>query len=131
MAKDRNTFAKRQREMERKRKQDEKRQHKAKKKQDASTSSEPAVVDDNEQQVDVASQASRSPLLSTAQCTVLTTFRQFRMTQGQMLCFSRSDEDTFRTPLNELTAGGFLVTERFPGGYSLTPSGFAAMQALT
>jgi hypothetical protein len=130
MAKDRNTFAKRQREMERKRKQDEKRQHKAKRKQDASNPS-PHPVDSQEieQHVGVATQTPSS-LLSPAQRTVLTTFRQFRMTPGQMLCFSRSDEDTFRAPLTELAAGGYLVTERFQGGYSLTASGFAAMQSI-
>jgi hypothetical protein len=130
MAKDRNTFAKRQREMDRKRKQDEKRQHKAKRKQDATNSSQPAIVQDDEQQAGVASQAS-SPAMSAAQRTVLTTFRQFRMTPGQMLCFSRSDEEAFRAPLSELAEGGFLVTERFQGGYSLTASGFAAMQAIS
>ena len=118
--------------MERKRKQDEKRQHKAKRKQDASNPAPRPVVDsqENEQPVSVATQTPSS-LLSPAQRTVLTTFRQFRMTPGQMLCFSRSDEDTLRAPLTELAAGGYLVTERFQGGYSLTASGFAAMQSIS
>lgn len=130
MAKDRNTFAKRQREMERKRKQDEKRQHRVKRKQDATNSSQPSGLEDRDPHVAVASE-SESSNLSTAQRSVLTTFKRFRMTPGQMLCFSRSDEDAFRAPLTELAAGGYLVTERFQGGYSLTASGFAAMQAIT
>jgi hypothetical protein len=68
--------------------------------------------------------------LSPGQQAVLTVFRRFRMTPGHMLCFSRADEDAFRTPLTELAEGGLLVTERFSGGYSLTASGFAAMQAM-
>ena len=130
MDKDRNTFAKRQREMERKRKQDEKRQHRVKRKQDATHASQSSGEDDREPLVAVESQTESSGL-STAQRTVLTTFRRFRMTTGQMLCFSRSDEETFRAPLKELAAGGYLVTERFQGGYSLTSTGFAAMQAIS
>jgi hypothetical protein len=45
-----------------------------------------------------------------------------------MLCFSNADVSTYRIPLAALAAGGFLVAEKFRGGYSLTAKGFDAMQ---
>jgi sRNA-binding protein len=128
MAKDRNTYAKRQRETERKRQADEKRLRRMKKKQSSSgpTGTERAAAPEQRPEPTVDS---RSTLSSTQQA-VLTVFRRFRMTPGQMLCFSRADAEVFRTPLAELTEDGLLVTERFSGGYSLTPTGFAAMQAI-
>jgi hypothetical protein len=68
--------------------------------------------------------------LSSTQQAVLTVFRRFRMTAGQMLCFSRADAEVFRTPPAELTEDGLLATEKSAGGYSLTPTGLAAMQAI-
>jgi hypothetical protein len=128
MAKDRNTFAKRQREMERKRKADEKRLHRVRKKQEAANPSEPerasAAVRQPEPPTDSPS------VLPSTQQAVLTVFRRFRMTPGQMLCFSRTDMEAFRTPLAELAHNGLVVAEKFSGGYSLTPAGFATMQAI-
>jgi hypothetical protein len=128
MAKDRNTFAKRQREMERKRKADEKRLHRVKKKQEAAHPSGPDRAPATAPQPE--SSADSPAMLSPSQLAVLTIFRRFRITPGQMLCFSRSDVEALGTPLAELADQGLLLTERFSGGYSLTPPGFAAMQTI-
>ena len=116
MAKDRNTVAKRQREMEKKRKANEKRERRAKRKQQ----SEDAESDGSEE--------SSSPL-SPAEHAVLSVFRKYLMIPGKMLCFNNADLESFARPLAELTSKQLLVVERFRGGYSLTESGFAAMQA--
>ena len=128
MAKDRNTFAKRQREMERKRKADEKRLRRVRRKQGSAGQSGPERAATPEQPPEPAVD-SHSTLSSTQQA-VLAIFRRFRMTSGKMLCFSRADVEARRTPLTELAEIGLLVTERFSGGYSLSPTGFAAMQAI-
>lgn len=128
MARDHNTFAKRQREMDRKRKADEKRLHRRKKKTEPSTPSGADRVSAPEQRPEPPDDS--SSMLSSNQTTLLATFRHFRMSAGQMLCFSRPDLEAFRTSLTELADNGLLVKERFPGGYSLTPTGFAAMQAM-
>ncbi len=113
MAKDRNTIAKRQREVEKKRKAEEKRQRRAKKKQQADSPYDP----------------NGSPgSLSAAEHAVLDVFRTYLMTPGKMYCFDNSDLETFHVPLAELTDKGMLVAERFRGGYSLTETGFAAMR---
>jgi hypothetical protein len=114
--------------MERKHKADEKRPHRVQKKREAA---QPAASDRSPACApQPASVTDTAALLSPSQLAVLTVFRRFRMTPGQMLCFSRSDVEAFRTPLAELAERGFLVTERFTGGYSLTAPGYAAMQAL-
>ena len=127
MAKDRNTVAKRQREMERKRKADEKRQHRARRKQHAEGPSGPERDPEAEP---VAEPTDSLSTLSSTELSVLEIFRRFRMSPGQMLCFSRSDVEALQTPLTELANDGLLVAESFSGGYSLTPTGFAAMQAI-
>lgn len=113
MAKDRNTFAKRQRELEKKEKASKKRQRRAQKKQ---TTVEPG--DDGGPQSD----------LSPEERKVLSIFRQFMMSPGRMLCFSSADESTYQIPLTALAAKGLLVPEKFRGGYSLTENGFDAMR---
>jgi hypothetical protein len=113
MSKDRNTFAKRQREVEKKRKADEKRVRRAKKK-----------VEGNEPDETNGS----SSLLSSGENSVLGVFRKYQMTPGKMLCFANPDLETFNTPLAELTDKGMLVEEKAHGGYSLTETGFAAMK---
>ncbi len=67
-------------------------------------------------------------VLSTAEQRVFRTFRQYLMTPGKMLCFSGPDLERDRDALKLLTDKKLLVKERFKGGYSLTPSGFAAMK---
>ena len=113
MSKDRNTIAKRQREVEKKRKADEKRERRAKKKQKAD-------------ELGDASESQSS--LSLAERDVLSVFRKFLMTPGKMLCFASSDLETFSAPLAQLTDKGLLVAQNSQGGYSLTESGFAAMK---
>ncbi|MHB0957145.1 MAG: hypothetical protein ACYC6N_08525 [Pirellulaceae bacterium] len=113
MAKDRNTFAKRQREMEQKRKASEKRENRNRKKQPSEMVAEPASAESS---------------LSMPELAVLEVFRKFRMSPGQMLCFSSTDLIAFRTPLAQLTNDGLLIPEKFPGGYSLTQTGFAALR---
>ncbi len=113
MAKDRNTFAKRQRESEKKRKADEKRARRAKKKENGDDVGEPKQA---------------PTLLSPAEHSVLSVFRKYLMTPGNMLCLSGSDLEAYRVPLVKLTNKGLLVAEKSRGGYSLTESGFAAMK---
>jgi hypothetical protein len=47
-----------------------------------------------------------------------------------MLCFGTSDQEDFKVPLAALIERGFLIDERFRGGYSLTEEGFKASQEL-
>jgi hypothetical protein len=125
MAKDRNTVAKRQREMERKRKADEKRQHRARRKQHAEGPSGTERVPEAEQ---LSERTDPPSTLSSTELSVLEVFRRFRMGPGQMLCFSRADVEALHAPLKELANNGLLVAEEFNGGYSLTPAGFNAMK---
>lgn len=113
MAKDRNTTAKRQREVEKKRKAEEKRARRAQRKRNE---------DESEENIG-------SPLaLPPAEQAVLEVFRKYLMPPGQMLCLGSSDLERFKIPLAHLTRKGLLVAEKFQGGYSLTAEGFAAMQ---
>jgi hypothetical protein len=113
MSKDRNTFAKRQRESEKKRKAGEKRDRRAKKKNSPDDNGEP----------------NESPsLVSRAEHSVLSLFRKYLMTPGKMLCLSNADLEVFDVPLAQLTTKGLLVPENSRGGYSLTESGFAVMK---
>ena len=113
MAKDQNTFAKRQREMEKKRKADEKRERRAKRKN----------------KVDESSGASKLQYaLSPAEQSVLTIFRNYLMLPEKMLCLDTEDTETFKLPLAQLVSEGMLIAEQYQGGYSLTAVGFAAMQ---
>ena len=133
MTKDRNTFAKRQREMDRKHKADVKRQRRVKKKQEAAMRSESDAADATEPVGDATTDSSStdsSSVLSDTERSVLNIFRRFQMETGQMLCLSRSEVETFHQPLAELADRGLIVAEKFAGGYSLTPNGFAAMRSL-
>jgi hypothetical protein len=111
MAKDRNTIAKRQRELEKKRKAEQKRERRARKKQQRESGA-PEFPETR---------------LSTAEKNVLSAFRSYLMTPGKMLCFANSDLQAMHVPLTGLTDKGLLVAERFHGGYSLTEFGYAAM----
>ena len=116
MAKDRNTMAKRQREVDKKRKQDEKRDKRNRRK------TEPDAV--------VAGHDLESSGLTDAEANVLAVFKKYLMTPGQMLCLSNTDIDSMKVVLEKLTKAGLLVPEEFKGGYSLTQSGFKAMNEL-
>lgn len=110
MAKDRNTFEKHRRELEKKRKADEKRKRRATRKLDA----------DDPTQGDGA--------LSQSEHSVLRVFRDYQMTPGKMLCFSGPDLDVLGPSLSDLAGKGLLVKEGARGRYSLTDRGFAAMR---
>ncbi len=49
------------------------------------------------------------------------------MTPGQMLCFYGPNLEQDKAALELMTDKNLLVKEKFKGGYSLTPAGFAAM----
>ena len=66
--------------------------------------------------------------LSEHERSVLRVFRRYLMTPGRMLCFSRPDIETFKVALARLTSDRFLLAEKFPGGFSLTEIGYAAMK---
>jgi hypothetical protein len=112
MAKDRNTMAKRQREVDKRRKADEKRDKRNRRKTEPGDSDEPMLE------------------LTDGEANVLAVFRKYLMTPGQMLCLSNTDIDSMKLVLESLTSAGLLVPEEFKGGYSLTPSGFRAMNEL-
>ena len=61
--------------------------------------------------------------------SVLDVYRSYMISTGQMLCFHGPIMDKHRDSLRRLTADGLLIKERFAGGYSLTATGFAAVQA--
>ena len=66
-------------------------------------------------------------MLSKSERRVLLTFRQFLMSPGQMLCFCGPHLKDHKATLELLTEKQLLVKEKFKGGYSLTQSGFKAM----
>ena len=66
-------------------------------------------------------------LLSQSEQAVLSVFRRYLMSPGKMLCFSNPQLASFTESLTQLTDKGLLIQESFPGAYSLTESGFAAM----
>ncbi len=66
-------------------------------------------------------------MLSTSEQRVLRTFRRFLMIPGQMLCFSGPNFEQDKATLTDMTDRELLVKEGFKGGYSLTRTGFAAM----
>ena len=66
-------------------------------------------------------------MLSTSEQRVLRTFRRYLMSPSQMLCFSGPNLKQNKATLELLTDKELLVKENFNGGYSLTQTGFAAM----
>lgn len=66
-------------------------------------------------------------MLSTKEQRLLGVFRDFLVGPGEMLCFCGPTLEKHRAALSQLTDKGMLVKERFKGGYSLTRSGFDAM----
>ncbi len=66
-------------------------------------------------------------VLSKAELRVLSTFREYLMAPGRMLCFSGPNLERDRKALEALSEKKLLEKERFKGGYSLTQAGFAAM----
>ena len=68
-------------------------------------------------------------MLSKSERWVFSVFRQFLMAPGEMLCVNRPNITRHRTAFRQLADKGFLVKEKFSGGYSLTQAGFAAMKS--
>jgi predicted transcriptional regulator len=68
--------------------------------------------------------------LSDSELNILAVFRKYLMTPGQMLCLSNTDIGSMKKSLDRLTAAGLLIAEDFKGSYSLTRSGFEAMNEL-
>jgi hypothetical protein len=67
-------------------------------------------------------------MLTLADQTVLSVFRHYLVTPGEMLCFHGKWLDDHRESLRQLTARKLITKEQFQGGYSLTEAGFAALQ---
>lgn len=110
MAKDRNTMAKRQREVEKREKAARKLEKKETRKRDRDR--EPC----------------QAPPLDEGETRVLRIFKKFLMAPGQMLCLANSDIITLLPALDRLMSEGFLEAENFKGSYSLTQSGYHLMK---
>lgn len=68
--------------------------------------------------------------LTAGEINILAVFRKYLMTPGRMLCLNNTDIGTMKRSLEKLTAAGLLIPEDFKGSYSLTRSGFKAMNEL-
>ena len=67
-------------------------------------------------------------MISKADRAALDIFRTYLVEPGEMLCFHGPWFDEHRESLRHLTAIKLVTKEQFEGGYSLTKSGFAALQ---
>lgn len=67
-------------------------------------------------------------MMSTAEKSVLKTFRTFQMQPGEMLCFNGLDLDTKSPALDLLVGKKFLTREKFKGAFSLTQTGYFQMR---
>ena len=112
MAKDRNTMAKRQREVEKRDKAAKKREKREQRQAHAVLSAEGSVVSDDE-------------------TLVLRIFSRYLMGVGKMLCLSGPELVSHRDSLDRLVDSGLLVAESYKGAYSLTHSGFEAMKRVS
>lgn len=65
--------------------------------------------------------------LSTNERATLRAFRTFSVTPGVLLCFHGTELKLRQASLTTLADKGLLITERFPGAYSLTEQGYAVM----
>ena len=113
MGKDRNTMAKRQREVEKRQKAVDKRDKRTYRKNNP----------DGTPDLSSREEAKLSP----SEINVLSIFRKYLMTPGQMLCLNNADLISMKTPLEKLVASRLLVPEASKGGYSLSRDGFEAM----
>ena len=66
-------------------------------------------------------------MLTSAEQSVLRTFRQFLVTPGQMLCFHGPNLNRHKNALKQLTEKEFIIKEHAKGGYSITEAGYAAL----
>ncbi len=74
--------------------------------------------------------AGSSLQLSAGEVNILAVFRKYLMTPGRMLCLNNTDIGSMKRSLDRLIASGLLIPEDFKGSYSLTRSGFNAMNEL-
>lgn len=65
--------------------------------------------------------------LNRAEKDVLATFRRYLMTPNRILCFYGPQLEQSQDALRSLTEMELLVKESFKGAYSLTTTGYAAM----
>lgn len=87
----------------------------------------PSIENEQHSEIPGESAQSQTPL-SSSEHAVLAIFRKYLMSPGKMLCISKHEREAFREPLLQMTSNGLLIQESFPGGYSLTELGFAAMK---
>lgn len=66
-------------------------------------------------------------MLTVAERRVLDTYQQYLITPGQMLCFSGPNFERDEKTLEIMSGKKLLTKESFGGAYSLTRSGFVAM----
>lgn len=66
-------------------------------------------------------------MLSIAERRVLDTYQEYLITPGKMLCFSGPNLERDKVTLELMSEKKLLAKESFGGGYSLTRSGFIAM----
>lgn len=133
MAKQRNTVAKRQREAAKRQQADDKRRRRAANKTNVkevgeSPGSEAQGGEAQGGQSRGGESQDTEAGLSSAELSVLSVFRKYLMTPGEMLCCGSLDTRASDATLDQLTRKGLLVQERFRSGYALTDAGFAAMQ---
>jgi len=115
-------MAKRQREAEkrdkaaRKREKREQRQH-----QSSQSATQSGAIN--------SSYANTAPA-DSGRSRVLSIFRRYLMSTGQMLCLSGHELEGNRQTLDQLISDGLLIAESFKGAYSLTETGYEAMRNL-
>ena len=129
MAKQRNTVAKRQREAAKRQQADDKRRRRAANKTNVKEVGESQVGESQVGESQVGESQDTEAGLSSAELAVLSVFRKYLMTPGEMLCCGSLDTRASDATLDQLTRKGLLVQERFRSGYALTDAGFAAMPA--
>ena len=66
-------------------------------------------------------------MLTVAERRILDTYQQYLITPGQMLCFAGPNFERDKETLELMSDKELLMRESFDGGYSLTRSGFVAM----
>ncbi|MCA9128513.1 MAG: hypothetical protein KDB22_15605 [Planctomycetales bacterium] len=68
--------------------------------------------------------------ITAGEIRVLKIFRQYLMTPGRMLCLSNVGIDSMQAVLRKMIEAGLIVPDDFKGAYSLTRSGYEAMNRI-
>ncbi len=66
-------------------------------------------------------------MITASEQDVLSVFRNYRITPGQLLCFSGTNLKKHQNALRRLAERKMVIKERFKGAYSLTRAGYHAM----